>query len=132
MDKKYELTEETKEIGGKTLYRIKAVKDFTLHTGEEVHVGDLGGLVESEKNLEQDGNCWIADNACAFDSARVCNNAIVRDTAYVFEYAVMADNATVCNHAMVQGSVLIKGDAMIADDVIISGYTQIGGSARIM
>jgi len=43
-NKKYELTDETKELQGKTLHRIKALKDFG-----NVRAGDLGGWIEREK-----------------------------------------------------------------------------------
>ena len=35
---------------------------------ENVRAGDLGGFVQSEKNLSQDGQSWIADNAVAADN----------------------------------------------------------------
>ena len=53
--KKYELTKETMYFDGVTLHRIKALKDF-----RNVDAGELGGWVESEKNLSQSGDCWIA------------------------------------------------------------------------
>lgn len=56
--KKYELTNEKitikkdeKEI---TLRQIKALKKFG-----KIQKGELGGFIESEKNLSQEGNCWI-------------------------------------------------------------------------
>ena len=52
--KKYELTNETKKVNGKTFYRIKALKDFG-----NIKKGELGGYVESENILSQEGNCWI-------------------------------------------------------------------------
>jgi hypothetical protein len=58
MNLKYELTDETKQCGGKTLYRIKALKDFS-----DVKSGDLGGWVESEDNLSQQGECWVYGDA---------------------------------------------------------------------
>ncbi len=51
-EKKYELTEETIEFCNRTLYRIKALKDFG-----DVEVGDLGGYIESESNLMQEEFC---------------------------------------------------------------------------
>lgn len=45
-NKKYKLTDETKVYNGKTLYRIQALKDFDF-----IHKGEVGGFVESEKNL---------------------------------------------------------------------------------
>lgn len=53
--KKYKLTEETMCFDGVTLHRIQALKDFG-----NVDAGELGGWVESEKNLSQSGDCWIA------------------------------------------------------------------------
>ena len=44
--KKYELTEETKVIGGKTLFRIRALRSFG-----GIKAGDLGGFIENERNL---------------------------------------------------------------------------------
>ena len=55
--KKYELTTETLQFAGRTLYRIKAVKDFG-----SVKAGELGGWIESEENLSQTGNAWIYDD----------------------------------------------------------------------
>ena len=51
--KKYKLTEETKEIDGHVLHRIKALKDFAT-----IKNGELGGWIESEDNLSQDGDCY--------------------------------------------------------------------------
>ena len=50
MEKKYRLTEETKEWCGRTLHRIEALKDFG-----DVKAGDKGGWIEQEENLNQDG-----------------------------------------------------------------------------
>ena len=64
--KKYELTNETKVVFGTTLYRIRALIAFG-----NVSVGDLGGWIEKEENLAQDGNAWVSGNA------RVCGDAEV-------------------------------------------------------
>ncbi len=57
--KKYELTDEFIEHwSGKKLYRIKALIDFGL-----VVAGSLGGFVESENNLDHNGNAWVYGNA---------------------------------------------------------------------
>ena len=51
MEKKYKLTDETINLCGKKLCRIKALKDF-----EDVKKGDKGGFIEDEHNLSHDGN----------------------------------------------------------------------------
>ena len=55
--KKYELAEQDPETG---LYRIQALRDIPEMN---VSVGDIGGFVASEKNLSQDGTCWIFRDA---------------------------------------------------------------------
>jgi hypothetical protein len=51
-NKKYELTTEKKN----GLYRIRALKSFG-----DVKEGDLGGFIESEKNLSQKDNFFSSD-----------------------------------------------------------------------
>ncbi len=51
MNKKYELTEETLYWEGATLHRIKA-----LHNFRNIKAGDLGGWIEKERNLSQEGD----------------------------------------------------------------------------
>lgn len=67
--KKYELTEETTvTVLGKTLYRIKAVRDFG-----SVKAGDLGGYIEKEGNLSHSGDAWVFDNVEVYGDAEVFN-----------------------------------------------------------
>ena len=68
--KKYELTAEFIEKCGKKLFRIKALIGFG-----SVEAGELGGYVEKEDNLAQNGNAWVYGNA------RVCGNAEVYGNA---------------------------------------------------
>jgi hypothetical protein len=51
MEKKYELTGNDCE----DCYRIRALKSFQLITGKVIRKGDLGGLVDGEHNLSQEG-----------------------------------------------------------------------------
>jgi len=52
---KYEMTsDDTISHRGRTLHRIRALRDFG-----DVTAGDLGGYVESESNLSHDGDAWI-------------------------------------------------------------------------
>lgn len=68
--KKYELTAEFIEQWGKKLFRIKALISFG-----SVEAGELGGYVEKEDNLAQDGNAWVYGNARVYGNAEVCGNA---------------------------------------------------------
>ncbi|MBD8056934.1 hypothetical protein ICV35_25130, partial [Rhodococcus ruber] len=80
MSTKYELATETSEFPGRTLHRIKALRDIPLHG---VKAGDLGGWIENERNLSQDGDCWVGGNASVWGNARVWGNASVGGNARV-------------------------------------------------
>lgn len=97
--KKYELTEETKEFCGRTLHRIKALKDFGI-----IKAGELGGWVENERNLSQKGDAWVFDKACVFGNARVYGNARVAEHTLVFGNARVAGNTWVSGDALVFGN----------------------------
>ena len=46
MNKKYELTEESRTLSdGTVLHRIRALSDFTIYDGIDVSKGDLGGFI---------------------------------------------------------------------------------------
>ena len=73
MTKKFELTSETKIHFGLTLYRIRALVDFSF-----IKKGELGGFVEKEENLSQvSGNAWVYGDARVSGNARVYGNALV-------------------------------------------------------
>lgn len=80
--RKYELTDQTIQHAGRTLYRIRAVRSFG-----DVSAGDLGGYIESERNLSHDGLAWVYDDARVFDGARVFGDACVFNTAILFSDA---------------------------------------------
>ena len=47
-------------------FRLKSLKDFG-----NVSKGDIGGYVDGFRNLSQSGDCWIYDDAKAFEHAKV-------------------------------------------------------------
>ena len=86
----------TEKDPGTGLLRIIALKDFS-----DVKKGDRGGLIKSEYNLSQKGDCWVYDNA------RVYGNAVISDNAKVSESAEVYGNAYVCGNAWVHGAVKV-------------------------
>lgn len=78
--KKYKLTGETKEIGGVTLHRIRALIDIPEH---DVKAGDLGGWIEEEFNLSHDGAAWVRGEAWVSGKARVSGEARVTGKARI-------------------------------------------------
>ena len=92
--KKYELTAEFIEKLGKKLFRIKALISFG-----SVEAGELGGYVEKEDNLAQNGNAWVCDDAEVYGNARVFGSARVCGDARVYGNARVCGNAWVCGNA---------------------------------
>ena len=119
-NKKYVLTDKTKEIYGHILHRIKAIKDFG-----DVKKDDLGGWIETESNLSQFGNCWIYDNAI------VCENANVRDNAIVCGNVIVYGEACIWDNAKVRGSAIICDKVQISEYACIRDYANVYGHVSI-
>ena len=114
MCKKYELLKDNYiEYRGKILYRIKALKEFG-----DVKKGDIGGCIESEKNLSYYCNCWVYDNAKVYNNARVHDNAKIYGNAEIFGYAEIYNNARVYGKARVYGNAEIYDNAKIYKGMI--------------
>ena len=79
------------------LYRIQALKTFTKPGGYNpvVHVGELGGYVEAEDNLSQDGNCWLFDKARVKDGGKVLDDAIVYDKSLISKNSIIRGRSVI-------------------------------------
>ena len=113
-EKKYQVTNDIIEFNGRTLFRIRALKDF-----DDVKKGDWGGFVRNEYNLSQEGNCWIYDDAICMDNATVKSNA------------KMYDNAVICSRGSILDNVKMYGKSVICDDGIAKGNSMMFGNSRI-
>lgn len=101
--KKFELTAEfVTNVFGKKLFRIKAPVAFG-----NVEKGELGGFIEKEGNLSNDGDAWVSGNARVSGDARVFGNAQV------------FDNAWVSGDAQVSGDARVSSDA---DFAVVTGF----------
>lgn len=91
------------------LYRIQALRDFG-----DVKKGDLGGYIQSQKNLSHSGNCWVYDKAIAGDGSKVKNNAKVIGSAILRGGAIASKNAVVKDRAKVGYSAIVTDNAVVA------------------
>ena len=124
--KKYELTEETKIIGDKMLFRIRALRSFG-----DIKAGDLGGFIENERNLSHEDNAWVSGNAKVIDNARVSDNALVSGETWVGGNARVDGNARVSGETWVGGYARVSGNARVIDNARVSGYAKVGGKAIV-
>ena len=132
MSKKYELTSISKVVNGCTVYRIKALKDFG-----DVEKGNIGGYIQSEKNLSQEDDCWIFDNAIVYDNAevygdaKIFGNAEVYGDAKIFGGAIIYGDSRVCDHSIVYGDAKISENAYIESNDDFSIIYNFGSKNRV-
>ena len=126
MEKKYELTDKTKVYDGCTLHRIRALKDFG-----DVKAGDLGGWIESEKNLSQRGDCWVSEEAKVYNNAKVHGNAKIYEEAEVYGNADVYGNAEVWGSAKVYGDAWVSGNAKVSWDIWIHEDAKVHGDVEL-
>lgn len=127
MDRKYELLkDDCINYCGKTLYRIKALRNFG-----GIEVGDIGGYIEKEDNLSHEHNCWVYKHAKVFGDAYVFENAEVYGNAKILGNARVYENAQIYGNAEVHGSSKICGNAIVSGNVVVFGNAKIYGDAYI-
>lgn len=123
--KKFVLSSESCVVNGVTLYRVQAVRDFLTSGEVPVAAGELGGWVESESCLSQEGACWVADEACVFAGSVVSGDACVFESAVVTGDSCVFGSARVSGHVFVERS-LVRDSASISGSVSLSDC-QVGG-----
>ena len=125
--KKFELTTESiTNALGKKLFRIKALVEFG-----DVKAGELGGYVEKEGNVSQDGNAWVYEDAAVYGDARVYEDAAVYGDAKVCGDARVYGNAQVYGDARVYGYAWVYGDAEVSGNAWVYGDAAVSGGARV-
>jgi hypothetical protein len=117
MQKKYKLTTLSKVVNNHTLYQIQAL----VNIPNICSIGDLGGWLESEKNLSHYDNCWVSGNALVYGSAQVCGDAEVYGNAKVFGDALVYGNARVFGNALVYGDARVCGNARVFGNALVYG-----------
>ena len=132
--KKYEFTDATITLSsGNVVKQIMALVDI----GDDVKAGDLGGYIESEKNLSHNGDAWVCDYAKVYGNANVCNNARVYNNAEVYDEAAIRHNARVFGNAKVFGNAtvyrkaMVYGNAELYADVRVFGNAKVYGNAEV-
>lgn len=118
--KKFELTSESIVKFGKTLYRIRALVAFG-----DVKEGELGGFLEKEENLSQDGNAWVRGSATVSENAIVSENATVRGHARVSGNAIVSGSAIVRGHATISENAIVSGSATVRGNATVRGYARV-------
>ena len=107
------------------LHRIQALIDVN----EKVPEGTLGGFVENENNLSQEGTCWIYDDAICCENGEVKEEAALYDGSLVRGYAVASPGVTDLKITQQSGTCtgVVKdatGETVIGASVVVKGTTN--------
>lgn len=125
--KKYKLTEETMCFNGVTLHRIQAIKDFG-----DVVAGELGGWVEAERNLSQEGNCWINMETKVYGYAEIRDNAMLTCGAIACEDATIGDDTFVTDESVIRGFTYLCGNVEVYGKSVIDGNACLHGNVMVI
>ena len=125
---KYQIIEQYTYLpDGRKVYRILALRDFGT-----VRRGTIGGFVESENNLSDDGRCWIADDAIAAGKSRVSGDSLLANRAMIDDYAKVTDNAAVRDDATLRENVFVYGNATVGLQSVLAGVATVCDHALIL
>ena len=119
VDKKYGLIDEDHEHG---LFRIIALKDFA-----GVEKGTLGGFIEKEDNLSQEGDCWIGKDCELHNDSRVEGNAKIYGHVSLYDNVLVKDNASIFSKL----GLTLMGDCKIYDHASLDAEGSISGNVEI-
>ncbi|MGQ8870316.1 hypothetical protein [Myroides sp. TSA_177.3] len=126
MASKYQLTEESMDYKGHTLWRI-----------QNMITGEMGGWVEGYNNLSQEEGCMVWEEAKVYGNAYIDNEATISGNAEISGHARVYGNAKVYGNATVGGNASVLGyarvyeDAMITDYAMLEGDSTVQGSAKV-
>lgn len=127
------------DFTGKTLihHETKYRQIISLKSFENVSVGDVGGWIETEKNLSHFGNCWVKDNskigedALVYGNAIVEGNSIVLGNSHIFGSARISENVIVYGRSKLFGRCEVSGNAHIYQSACVSFNAKISGKSKI-
>lgn len=122
-EKYYEFTGETRKYNGKTLSRVRCTRKFR----DDVNVGDVGGWIEHERNLE---GGWVKDEAIVCDGGAVCDDAILSGRAIIRDQACATGRSHVGDEVEIKDRVVVCG-AEIGGNIVLCGCMVIGDDARV-
>lgn len=111
----------------------KTVLNRVLYIGSSL----VGGYVESEDNLSQQGTCLLLETGRAYGNAKIVENAKVlgtlSDDAVIKGSAVLSHTGILSGKAVVQGRATVNGQitdsACVKDSAVVSGV--VSGQATV-
>lgn len=129
---KYEILDEIIVFEGRVLKQIKALRDFG-----NVKKGDLGGYVEHNLNLSQEGNCWIDEKTVICESGYVGGDVEIKGNVVVKGNSVIVNDFYQADRKLAKPLIIendtkpIKGENDYVKAISFEGNTKILGNGKI-
>lgn len=115
----------------KEFYEICANKIFVAYKNNGMRSvipkGELGGWIESERNLSQEGNCWISSGSKVWDNALITGNAYVGCGNRIKGNVIIKDNAK-CHNSLIEDNAIIANNSVIKNSFIKDNVEIFGNS----
>lgn len=143
---KYYLTNDVIDVDGHKLHRIVAARDIPEIGVEE---GEMGGYIESERNLSHQGTAWVFAGK-VYEQASVIDGATVRGkNIQIHGNACLSGGFTAYDDVHLHGhfrgtgcgkvsgrvdagdNTIIKGSGSVTDGTIMRNKATVGGNARV-
>lgn len=130
--RKYDFTGKTLIHCGTEYRQIISLKSFG-----SVSENEIGGFIQTEKNLSHFGNCWVKDSskigedALIYGNAVVEGNVIVLGNSHIFGSAHLSENVIVYGRSKLFGRCEVSGNVHIYQDACVSFNAKISGNSKI-
>lgn len=117
-DKKYEFTGETINVNGHELHQIRYLTDiYTIGDfGKPSRIlseGEIGGWIEREENLSQDGGAFIDETSMIIGNSIVSGDVQIRKKSVIINSIVDGDaevyNVSIINSKIINGAYIGTG-----------------------
>lgn len=103
-------------------YRIIALKSFNSPLGF-VKAGEVGGFVESERNLDKEDNSWIYEGSYATGKSKVLGNSALRGASVT--------GRVVVDRSILDGEITVMGKVRICNCKLMSDNLHFQGSSKL-
>lgn len=119
---KYVMLPISTSFRGKTLYQIESTKVFSMVNFSMVNIGQRGGFIENERNMQENGLSWILDDSLVADNAKILSCAVVVNHSKVYGNSCVTGNSMIFK-SHVFGDTFVNNayieDSIIADECFI-------------
>lgn len=113
----YVLTTDVKMVNGHKCFRIVATTNFhcetVSHQIANIRIGDLGGFIEKEENLLNDGS-WVFDDSVIIGNAVLMNESTVECDSIVSDDAIVRHSYLHCSN--------VFGKSLLAKSIVQNSF----------